>query len=1177
MDQIEEAVRCALDPNSTPAIREKATEFFNQIKDSADGWRSCLALFVRNPPSSPETRLFCLQVIENVMEKNTENLTDSDILSIKQELFQYVSLQCTSEKYKSHPQFLINKLSHCISLLFLNTFPTKWPSFFHEILGLTGIPYRNTIEIPPNANRNNLFKEKYSTTNPYFSDFTMKILMSIDEEMVNPVVPRDKAQNQRNTLVKDAMREEGVILLAQWWYNVLLFEEIGESLVEQALSLISVYISWIDIKLVVNEKFIPIVFSYLYHNTLCTAVVKCLSSIVRKGMPFIEKLSLIEFLNLGGVLSQIKLNDIELAEEVAKLVNVIGIELKSIWVEGSANSPQESIKAYKLLENLLPMALGFLSNESMSVSSSVFTMISETLTLLKKQQKSGVQLSPQQTLFLGELLQVSVKKLQYNQDFELGENSKLGCINTELAYDDDDEEAILLNTRHQLRQFLDAILSLVPNEYESYILSAIKETYTRIQQYGLVQSSEKAATNENQVTWIQAELAIHLTQVYIEQCSSRGGIIVAKQIDSDPNVKVSRNAIQMSAENKSQATLTKVGEVGLLMVASGVVNSRNPIVSYFFFETVVRISQLFEYRPEAIPMVLGPFLDTRGIHHKHKYVRTRIWYFLYRFIKLSSLDHISPYAIEIIRGIVPLLPIEVSVPMSAIQAGSINTNGYGLLDSQLYLFETCGIVLSSNKIPDSEKMTCISQVLEPLFTGVQSLIAQPISKFISQPIALLQIHHCLVAIGGVAQGFPDAKSTQDTSNIPKQVNPHLSPMILDALTKAADLSIIVLEALNNYSFIREAVRFTFTRLLSVLGQGALVYLPRLIGSLVSLSEVEELSDLLVFMGLIMYKFKPSIAQIVSDLLLPVIEKVYSVLNSGPVGGTDEAVLLNGLKRAYLTWFGVIFNADLDSIFLTPANSPHLSTIFQTILMLAVDNNNPQNQKLAFAFIHRAIIGWLVDTHAQHSLGSASLMSMGNPGPQNKPQAGIKTREGVNTISSREPKLQVNQTILPNNGNKTIRQLAADCVGVNYDSPEIMQIRSNFMTFVQQSILPICFQVPASAQFNMSDAQSSQTITEICGVLRGIGLSGQKDAINILSKKLRSGPIVQISPKEDTDIQLEKAIPQNAVLNYIMTEFLPGIGCNPNSSMRFTKALAGLDCRQFKRFFQEFISQANGTR
>ncbi|OLY82382.1 Exportin-T [Smittium mucronatum] len=875
-----------------------------------------------------------------------------------------------------------------------------------------------------------------------------------------------------------------------------------------------------------------------------------------------EKLELIGFLNIPEVLSQLEISEDSFSEEVAKLVNIVGIELKSIWLESNENSLTRD-KSYQFIEQLMPMSLSFLSNKENSISSSVFGVVGEILLLFKKLNKSGSQLSAEKIQFLGQLLQVVVVKLQYNEDFEYSDNHRTMTDTSEQSRDEDDEENMFANVRHTLRQFLDAIYFLAQKEYEEYIISVIRQTFNNIQRFGLTSDNNEASSqnDDSKVKWFQAEISVHLTQIYIEQCSSRGPLFFTEgMLESSEKAKngAGKNSSQISyvQRKKDPSDLTEFGELCLHMIMSGVSNCINPLVSLTFFETCVRLIQLFEYRPDAIPLVLGPFLDNRGIRHPHPYTRTRIWYFLYRFVKLCRTEEVLKYTSEILRSVIPLLAIQVQVPVSSIQFDISSINGYGMLDSQLYLFETCGILLSQPDLSDSERALGLEKILDPLFSGVQTLMGQNLTFFNNQPIALLQIHHCLTAIGSVFQGFPDAKINTNPNTFDTKFKSNIPHILSEYLKNAANLSSITLETLNSYAIIREGVRFLFTRLVSALGQGTLEYLPRLINGLVATSELDELCDFLGFLGLIMYRFKPFISQIVSDLLLTVIDKVYGVLNK-TISGTDDAVSSNNLKKAYLMWVISIFNADLDSVFLSEENSPHLTTVLKTFLVLATDNSNPTIQKLAFSIFHRTIIGWLIDIHGFYGLGNVSLVS-GYNASNSSNSAGQPQNFGKDASN-------VDKALLSEK--KTLRQLSAEYIRLDLDSQLVSQTRSVFRTFIQTEVLPECFRVPSSSGFDMYDAQSFQTVNEICGILRGIALSGQKDSIRMLSNKLRSGPIAFIPDNLDVSSFEKQIISENKMLSFMLYELLPGVGATHESSLNFIQGLVMLDSRRFKSFFQ----------
>ncbi|PVU86587.1 hypothetical protein BB561_006654 [Smittium simulii] len=966
-----------------------------------------------------------------------------------------------------------------------------WPSFFKDILSTTGIPYQAAIEYPDELKSAESISGKYANMNKYATDFTLKVMLSIDEEMVNPIFIRGKKDHERNTMVKDEMREESVILLAQWWYNIIIFVKIEPKLVEQSLHLISVYI-----------------------------------------------------------------------------FNVIGVELTTILLEDGDTFSLNFVKAYQILESLLPIVLKFLESDDNDVSTAVYGLLTEFLTLFKKIYKKGEKVTISQAEFLFELLQASIKKMTYDENYCLPETSDVSVENYAASLDEDDEDAVFLNNRQQLKQYIDSISILIPDQFKSYVLGLISETFLHAKNYGFVNPINKISSSAAQpgLNWPQAEIALYLMQIYMEQCSSKGAL---NFIHED----LSSQKMNQLSDNQNQYKLTEFSELILLMINSKIINCTNPLVSLLFFETCVRTTPLFNYCPEAIPLVLEPFLGPQGIYSQHRYVKTRMWYFLLRFIKLTSIKKLAPYSLEIIKQIAPLLEIHVQTFNRNYQT-SAGITGYGTFDSQVYLFEACGIIISLSPMSDEDRMTCFTKILDPIFSAIQPILALPLSSLNSQSSQLLLVHHYLVAIGAIAQGFPDAKiSFPNMNTSSSQMTNTISPISAEALKKAANLNILILETFNSFAIIREGVRVSFSRILSALGHDALNYLPRLITGLVSVCEIDEFSDLLGFLGLVMFRFKSYIAETANELLLPIVNKVYMALNSGPVSGTDEALLLVDLKKTYLTWLGAIFNADLDSIFLSPTNTIHIQNIMRTLITLALDFNNPPVQKLAFGVIHRSIIGWLIDTQGDYNLGTISLMALGSQ------SSGFTAKSETNSASKKAIGVKPSSFPLDNqieqlSKERTMRQIAAESIGVIYNSRPINEFRAEYVSFLQQEVLPLCFQTPSSNQFNLNDAQCSQIVTEICGVLRGFVLAGQSDAGRILLPKARISPLISVPAGQNITIEYEReAISQNKMTTFLFYDFLQKMGCNEYSAFNFVKSLLFLGSRDFKRFFMEFIAQA----
>lgn len=99
-----------------------------------------------------------------------------------------------------------------------------------------------------------------------------------------------------------------------------------------------------------------------------------------------------------------------------------------------------------------------------------------------------------------------------------------------------------------------------------------------------------------------------------------------------------------------------------------------------------------------------------------------------------------------------------------------------------------------------------------------------------------------------------------------------------------------------------------------------------------------------------------IHNIMDELLIPLIKRVFDFLNTSP-SGTDEAVLLVDLRKAYINFITGLFNAQLESVLVSERNVGYLNTILQTLMHFAKDNNDPTVQKMAFGVFMKMVTSW----------------------------------------------------------------------------------------------------------------------------------------------------------------------------------------------------------------------------
>lgn len=174
--------------------------------------------------------------------------------------------------------------------------------------------------------------------------------------------------------------------------------------------------------------------------------------------------------------------------------------------------------------------------------------------------------------------------------------------------------------------------------------------------------------------------------------------------------------------------------------------------------------------------------------------------------------------------------------------------------------------------------------------------------------------------------------------------------------QATEIILNILQGYNQVTLIRNAVRFTFARLVTCLGTQVLPYLPSLINNLLTECQITELVDFLPFITLVGHTYRPGIEPIIDELLLPLVRRVYDFLNTQP-SGTDEAVILVDLQKTYLNFIVSLFNSGLENVFISERNVEHLNTILQTVLHFAKDSSNSTTQKMAFGVFLKMVNSW----------------------------------------------------------------------------------------------------------------------------------------------------------------------------------------------------------------------------
>ena len=199
--------------------------------------------------------------------------------------------------------------------------------------------------------------------------------------------------------------------------------------------------------------------------------------------------------------------------------------------------------------------------------------------------------------------------------------------------------------------------------------------------------------------------------------------------------------------------------------------------------------------------VAGPAYDRSqhlfsGLHNEDSAFRLRIYYLFHRFIKEVRNDipvHLCASIIDSIRG---LLPIVVEMPQMDESSEDLLSEAVksSSFDSQLYLYETAGILCSLLQKSPKEQATLLLSLVKPLLEEL-SVHLQASTKT-QEIIPIVKVHHIIMALGNISKGFSEYPTSLPEGYIPPP---------LEVLAQVAQAILVCLEAMNVFKPVRDAV------------------------------------------------------------------------------------------------------------------------------------------------------------------------------------------------------------------------------------------------------------------------------------------------------------------------------------------------------------------------------------
>ena len=472
-------------------------------------------------------RHFCLEVVNNgVLAPQSDNTTTT---YIKGALMDYVQARYGPGGEADTPH-IQNKLAQTLTFLFMALYANGWDNFFSDFLALAG------NESLGNAHY-------YAGTMLY-----LRLLGSIHDEIADQLISRSDLESKRATELKDLIRVRDVQKISISWQEILArWRQMPLNMVEMCLKIVSRWVSWIDISLVVNQTILDPLLqmagqqAFTEQDSLQVkirdAAIEAFTEIATKKMRPAEKVELIEFLNLGTVVGQLIASkplaeerntpryDTDLAELVARLVNSVIRDIVAVLDASPDTATRERAEA--VLGVFVPFLLRFLSDEYDEVCTTVIDSLTDLLQFLRKASKAHGSVPQRYSGILPLVLEAVIAKMKYDETASWGQE------------DEETDEAEFQELRKKLAVLQQTIASIDEMLYRNTISAVVGTTFEQIN------------GEPRNVDWRILDLALHEMYLFGEVASRNRGLYQKKQPTNEAAHRLIGMMIKMLQSSKA--------------------------------------------------------------------------------------------------------------------------------------------------------------------------------------------------------------------------------------------------------------------------------------------------------------------------------------------------------------------------------------------------------------------------------------------------------------------------------------------------------------------------------------------------------------------------------------------------------------------------------------------------
>ncbi|KAL3824500.1 hypothetical protein ACJIZ3_020529 [Penstemon smallii] len=676
MDDLEKAILISFDESGAvdAVLKSQAVTFIQQFKENPSICSLCIEKLCFS--KLVQVQFWCLQCLHEVLRVKYSSMTPEEKSFIRKSVFSMVCYEAVdgsdsnSVRVLESPAFVKNKLAQVIVTLIYFEYPLIWSSLFVDFL--------------PNLNKGAIVIDMFS-----------RVLNALDDELISLDYPRSGDEVAVAGRIKDAMRVQCVPQIVRTWYDIIIaYRNSDPELCCSVMDSMRRYITWIDIGLIVNDAFIPLLFELILldglPDQLRAAATSVVLAVVSKRMEHKSKLALLQRLQITRVFRLVGGdNDSEIVSSVASLLT--GYATEALECSKRLSSDDGKGVSVELLNEVLPSVFYVMQNCEVDSAFSVVQFLSVYVGTMK----SLSALTETHLVHVGQILEVIRTQIQFDPTYRnnLDMLDKIGR----------EEEERMVEFRKDLFVLLRNIGRVAPDVTQIFIRNSLSKA---------VQSSEDRNAEE-----VEAALSL---------------FFALGESLSDDAMKTGNGIL---------------GELVPMLLSARFPCHSNRLVALVYLDTITRYMKFFSENTQYIPMALGAFLDERGIHHPNVNVSRRASYLFMRVVKLLKAK-LVPYIETILQSL--------QDTVAQFTRTSSSTKELSASEDGSHIFEAIGLLIGMEDVPIEKQSEYLSALLTPLCQQVEVALLNAKSKNSEESLAQIgNIQQIIMAINAISKGFSE--------------------------------------------------------------------------------------------------------------------------------------------------------------------------------------------------------------------------------------------------------------------------------------------------------------------------------------------------------------------------------------------------------------------------------------